>query len=166
MHGIVVNSDGSIGTPEWKKVVEWSEHVAREIAFNQFCDLHKLRRKKAIHEYLSRHQPDFSFFREGKLLPVRILRPIRVGTDCSGIEVPILALTRLGFPFHHIFSSESNPKVSRFIRNEFDPCLLYSHVEGRVPLELPSVDLYVSGFPGQPFSVAGKQKGFEDCKAR
>jgi hypothetical protein len=32
--------------------------------------------------------------------------PLRVGTDCSGIEAPIMALKNLNIPFRHEFSSE------------------------------------------------------------
>lgn len=38
--------------------------------------------------------------------------PLRVGTDCSGMEAPIMALQGLGVEFEHVFSSE----VDRYAR--------------------------------------------------
>lgn len=33
-------------------------------------------------------------------------RPIRIGTDCSGIDAPLVALQQMKIPFIHEFSSE------------------------------------------------------------
>ena len=45
--------------------------------------------------------------------------PFRVGTDCSGMEIPILALRNLGVQFAHEFSCDNDPIVKEFIMQSF-----------------------------------------------
>ena len=40
---------------------------------------------------------------------------VRVGTDCSGLEAPLLALRILRVPHSHVFSSEIHPRKRKFI---------------------------------------------------
>ena len=42
----------------------------------------------------------------------------------------------------------------------------YEDITTRNLESVPSVDLYIAGFPCQPFSTAGKQQGFKDAKGR
>jgi DNA (cytosine-5)-methyltransferase 1 len=95
---------------------------------------------------------------------------IRVGTDCSGIEAPIQALKNLGVPFSHEFSSDIDKFCIQSIKANYKPKVLFGDPDGSFPCgditkrninDVPDIDLYVCGFPCQPFSAAGRKNGFE-----
>ena len=48
--------------------------------------------------------------------PGTSVRPLRVGTDCSGLETVLWALHALGKKFDKLFSSDSNKHVKSFIK--------------------------------------------------
>lgn len=87
---------------------------------------------------------------------------IKIGTDCSGIEAPIQALLNLKIPFRHVFSSEIDKYCIESIKANYSPEFIFSDITTRNIDDIPNIDLYVAGFPCQPFSCAGKQKGFSD----
>jgi DNA (cytosine-5)-methyltransferase 1 len=89
-------------------------------------------------------------------------RPLRVGTDCSGIEAPIQALKNLGINFEHVFSCEIDKYARQSIRANYEPGILYEDITTRDHSALPDIDLYVCGFPCQPFSHAGTRRGVDD----
>jgi len=91
---------------------------------------------------------------------------ITIGTDCSGIDAPIQALLQLGIPFRHRFSCEKDPYCIETLRANYQLERLDTDITTRDPRSLPHVDLYVCGFPCQPFSYAGKRQGVEDDKGR
>ena len=97
--------------------------------------------------------------------------PLRIGTDCSGIEAPIQALRQLGIPHRHVWSSDIDKFCIQSIKANYEPERLYGDPNGPYPdgditkrdhSTLPDIDLYVCGFPCQPFSIAGYRKGIED----
>jgi hypothetical protein len=45
--------------------------------------------------------------------------PLRIGTDCSGLEAPVLALDAMGIPYCHVFSSEVSAAKRRYIEANF-----------------------------------------------
>lgn len=87
---------------------------------------------------------------------------IRIGTDCSGIEAPIQALLKLKIPFQHEFSSEIDKYCIESIKANYNPKIIFSDITKRDIKDVPNIDLYVAGFPCQPFSIAGKKEGFND----
>lgn len=96
---------------------------------------------------------------------------LRVGTDCSGLDSPIWALKRLGIEHRHVFSSEVNLDCVKTILANHSPEILYGDpnsttpngdISGRDMSSTPPCDLYVCGFPCQPFSVSGSLQGVSD----
>lgn len=88
---------------------------------------------------------------------------IRVGTDCSGIEAPIVALSKMDVRFRHLFSSEVDERCARVIQMNFHPKTLFGDITKRDHTKLPKLDLYVAGFPCQAFSgLRHDAGGFQD----
>lgn len=96
----------------------------------------------------------------------RAPKPFSVGTDCSGMEAPLMALRDLEVPHRHSFSCDILPEARTTITANFPNGLMYDDITTRKNATAPKVDLYVAGFPCQPFSLQGMQQGFEDKKGR
>lgn len=102
-------------------------------------------------------------------LGLRWPRAIRVMTDCSGMEAPLLGLQCLGVPFVHVASCDISESVRLWIRKHHRPQMLFSDMLARSASELPEkVDLYVCGFPCTPFSTrrTNSSRFFEEPAAR
>jgi len=94
------------------------------------------------------------------------MRSLALGTDCSGMETPAMALSNLGVPVQHRFACDVNAHAKATILANFPPEVFYDDLTVRDNTAAPKVDLYVAGFPCQPFSMAGKQEGFADKMGR
>lgn len=96
-------------------------------------------------------------------------KPLVVGTDCSGIDAPIWALEKLRVPYVYAFASDIDPNSHEVImsqrRKRMHPQKMYSDMTKRDHSLLPHLDVYVSGFPCQPFSAYGSRKGHQDPRA-
>jgi DNA (cytosine-5)-methyltransferase 1 len=90
---------------------------------------------------------------------------LRIGTDCSGIEAPIQALQQLGIPFEHSFCCEKDKYVLQSIKANYNPNKIYTDITKRKHALLPDIDIYVCGFPCQPFSLMGNKMGTEDSRS-
>jgi site-specific DNA-cytosine methylase len=100
---------------------------------------------------------------------------LRIGTDCSGLEAPILSLQALDVRHQHVFSSELQTKVRMYIEANFasasprgNPGLqVYPDMMKRDLSALAPHDVYVCGFPCQPFSsLHNNSKGLREAKAQ
>jgi len=89
---------------------------------------------------------------------------LRVGTDCSGIDAPIQALTQLGVDFEHVFSCEIDKWCIQTLKANYNIPIIFNDMRSRDIEDVPEIDLYVSGFPCQPFSQAGSRKGLSDTR--
>ncbi len=90
---------------------------------------------------------------------------ISIGTDCSGIEAPVHALKQLNIPYAHKWSCEIDKYARASIEANTKPDMIYSDITKRDHNELPCVDIYVAGFPCQPFSIIGLKNGINDIRS-
>ena len=79
--------------------------------------------------------------------------PLRVGTDCAGLEAPILSLRAMQIKHTHVFTCEQDAKKREYIRQNFSEAAMFEDMCARDPATLPHHDLYVCGFPCKPFST-------------
>jgi DNA (cytosine-5)-methyltransferase 1 len=77
---------------------------------------------------------------------------LKIGTDCSGIEAPIMALQVMSIPHIHQFSCEIDESAKESIKANYAPSIQYDDITTRKHKELPSIDGYFCGFPCQSFS--------------
>jgi DNA (cytosine-5)-methyltransferase 1 len=90
---------------------------------------------------------------------------MNIGTDCSGIEAPIQALSQLNIPFHHKWSCEIDKFARQSIQSNYEPEIMFTDITQRDHSLLPDIDLYVCGFPCQPFSLMGLKRVTEDPRS-
>lgn len=90
-----------------------------------------------------------------------------IGTDCSGIEAPIQALIQMNKKFTQEFASDIDHKCQLTSENNYPkPKTFYNNITTRDhKLLKKNIDLYVCGFPCQPFSTAGLQLGNLDPRS-
>ncbi|CAK0788983.1 unnamed protein product [Prorocentrum cordatum] len=94
---------------------------------------------------------------------------ILFGSDCAGIDIAKLALELLGIgnSIVHVFASEIDFATRKvIIASHPDLCVLYGDITTRDNAAVPRVDLYIIGFPCQPFSVQGIHAGIADPQGR
>jgi len=75
-------------------------------------------------------------------------------------------MRNLKVKYEHKFSCDVNPHARTTIEANFPHGVMYDDVTTRNNAKAPKVDVYVAGFPCQPFSSAGKQQGFKDQRGR
>jgi DNA (cytosine-5)-methyltransferase 1 len=90
---------------------------------------------------------------------------LRVGTDCAGIDSPIQALLQLNIPFEHAWSCDINEYAIQSIKANYKPKKIYTDMTKRKHGLLPDIDMYICGFPCQPFSTMGLQLGIQDNRS-
>lgn len=132
------------------------QRTARRISNNFNVHLQKLSKKHGGHIPRPIHLLMPTYKRK------HINYPLRIGTDCSGIEAPVMALQLLEVPHRHIFSTEIDARARESIRANYSPLLEYDDIFKRNVRSIPDIDVYVCGFPCQSFSIinANGPRGF------
>jgi DNA (cytosine-5)-methyltransferase 1 len=93
-------------------------------------------------------------------------RSLSLATDCSGMETPVMALHNLNVGVNHVFSCDVDKHVKATIMANYPPKKFFDDLTKRDNTKAPTADLYVAGFPCQPFSNAGLKQGFSDARGR
>ena len=74
--------------------------------------------------------------------------PVRVGTDCSGLDAPVFALKAISLRhgMKHVFSCEVDARKLKFLTANSPEAILYGDMLRRKHESVPAHDLYVCGF--------------------
>ena len=86
---------------------------------------------------------------------------LKVASLFSGIGGIDLGFLQAGFDI--VFANEIDKYACKTYKKNFpNHYLLEGDVKKIDPNDIPEFDVLVAGFPCQAFSIAGKQRGFED----
>lgn len=83
---------------------------------------------------------------------------LKIGTDCSGIEAPIEALRQMKVVHKQVWSCEIEKYVLPMLKANSKHEIFYEDMTKRDYNKLPKINMYVCGFPCQPFSIANTQR--------
>jgi DNA (cytosine-5)-methyltransferase 1 len=92
--------------------------------------------------------------------------PIRLGTECSGLESVMVAMNMMSSRTELQFACEKDPAARRLILEHTSPKHVFVDITTRPVDAMPFCDVYVSGFPCQPWSTAGLSEGIDDRHGR
>ena len=93
---------------------------------------------------------------------------IRLGSFCAGLGTDAFALTSIlgnrGVPWQHVFAVERDLRCVQFLLDNHRGLKRYflDCMEPGLVKKLPAANVIVGGFPCQPFSQQGNQKGCQD----
>jgi DNA-cytosine methyltransferase len=87
---------------------------------------------------------------------------LTVGSACSGWGSESFALEQLSRSHVNVFACDSNPKVAMLYKFLHKPQHFFTDVMDKSFAQAPRVDLFVAGFPCQPWSAAGLHQAFND----
>ena len=89
------------------------------------------------------------------------MKKYKVASLFSGIGGIDIGFINAGFDI--VFANEIDSEACKTYRNNLNPsCLIEENIRNLDVASMPYFDVLVAGFPCQPFSIAGKQKGFLD----
>ena len=89
---------------------------------------------------------------------------LTMGSACTGMGTESFALSAMRRPHHMLFACELKRHMRAFISKHHAPRKTLKDVENPTFQTVPFVNLFVAGFPCQPFSLAGMGKGVEDAR--
>ena len=79
--------------------------------------------------------------------------PLRIGTDFSGLNTPVLALKILQLPMIEQFVCDNDNGCIRLLAKHYPSCkVIYGDIAQRNVRGTPATDIYCTSFPCQPFS--------------
>jgi hypothetical protein len=101
------------------------------------------------------------------LLRTTGLRPLQIGSHCSGWASEALALEDLGgIPHQHLFACDISRNVEILLRRCFNIGTFFRDFSHPESIDLaPTVDVYVNGWPCQPQSNMGRRLGPADSRS-
>lgn len=112
----------------------------------------------------NQNSKDHCFQKLGKAV-LQFLRKLLVVSLFAGMGGIDHALHQTGC-FQTVFANEIDDYPARVMEANFPLKVDRRDIRNVLPEDIPYVDVIAFGFPCQPYSIAGKQEGFDDKKGR